>query len=258
MAAKAASAVPVAGVFVKSANAAKGAAEKGKAAQPKSQGSGESAKQRAEDRQAQVSERASGKATAVVQPKSLREWIGAALEEADEFIDSGLRSSRQLAQEQIDEEKNDPNKAPDVGTTARRLAAGAYAAVHDNVTSTAELVGTLDKAVQGDEEASRKVEQTAGDLVGGVANTVNDPKGRRKASLRSVRRKLFKDRDEWPRAVFKEGGKGASVRHIGRSDNRGSGAALGNQLRGNKAGDYRIDDGTRIRVFVKPPTAPTP
>ncbi|OXM60814.1 hypothetical protein CF165_40895 [Amycolatopsis vastitatis] len=273
-----------------------------------------------------------------------------------------MKSSRQWAQGQIDEEKNDPNKAPDAGTTVRRFVAGAYAAVHDNVTSTAELVGTLDKAIQGDEAASRKVEQTAKDIGDGVVNTVRDrdaavdkavaagkqawegfkkapvsgtgeiianlatyrkitrsaedeavvahtgagttgspkvnlkrteidgtkypesaqhiidnlkpnakgkyrydatvdrpgTKARRKASLRGVRRMLFKDRDEWPQAVFKEGGAGASVRHIGRSDNRGSGAALGNQLRGNKAGDYRIHDGTRIRVFVKPPKPPTP
>jgi hypothetical protein len=86
--------------------------------------------------------------------------------------------------------------------------------------------------------------------------TVDRPgaKDRRKSSLRGIRRILNKDRDEWPQAVFVEGGKGASVRHIDPSDNKGSGASLGNQMRGNKAGDYRIDDNTRIRVFVRPPT----
>lgn len=88
--------------------------------------------------------------------------------------------------------------------------------------------------------------------------TVNRPgtKDRRRKSLRGVPRAPGKHRDEWPQAVFEEGGEGASVRHLTPADNQGSGAALGNHLRGNKAGDYRIEDGTRIRVFVRPPTVP--
>jgi hypothetical protein len=421
------SVTPFGGVFVKSANAAKSAAEKAKAAQPKSLGSAGGVKLRAEDRKARASAGARAEATAVVQPKSLREQIGAAGEAAEESFEAFLRSSRQSAQDQIDEEKKDPNKTPDAGTVVRRFAAGAYVALHDNVTSAAELIDTLEDAAQGDEEASRKVEQTAKDIADGVGNIVSDPKeaakkaaaagdralegfkaapvsgtgevlanlagyrkiissaegvavtaraeaptpkhggtpnasagripgapgssapatgggkvrprttvapsqattvptvagatskpkpkakatgagttgrpkvnlkrteidgtrhpesaqhiidnlkpnakgkyqyegtvdrpgvkDRRKESMRGIPRKLFKDRDEWPQAVFKEGGKGASVRYINPSDNKGSGAALGNQLRGNKAGDYRIEDGTRIRVFVKPPKYPRP
>ncbi len=49
------------------------------------------------------------------------------------------------------------------------------------------------------------------------------------------------DRDEWPPAVFKEGGQGASVRYISPSDNRGLGAFLGNQI-------APYANGTRIRI----------
>lgn len=426
----------------KTAKAAKDGAEKPKAKpdessrsggngneQPKSLGSAGGVKLRAEDRKARASAGTRAEATAVVQPKSLREQIGAAGEAAEESFEAFLRSSRQSAQDQIDEEKKDPNKTPDAGTVVRRFAAGAYVALHDNVTSAAEIISTLEDSAQGDEEASRKVEQTAKDVAEGVGNIVSDPKGaakkaaaageqavegfkaapvsgtgevlanlagyrkiissaegvavtaraeaptpkhggtpdpsagrtpgapgssapatgggkarprttvapsqatavptvagatskpkpkpkakatgagttgrpkvnlkrteidgtrhpesaqhiidnlkpnakgkyryegtvdrsgvkdRRKESMRGIPRKPFKDRDEWPQAVFKEGGKGASVRYIDPSDNKGSGAVLGNQLRGNKAGDYRIEDGTRIRVFVRPPKYPLP
>ncbi|WP_181775809.1 NucA/NucB deoxyribonuclease domain-containing protein [Amycolatopsis pittospori] len=392
---KALSVTPFGAAVVKSANAAKNAAERVKAAQPKSQGSAQAVKLKAEDRKAQASARAGARANAVVPAKSLREQIGSTLTEAEESFEAGLKSSRQWAQTEIDDEKNDPNKTPDVGTTVRRFAAGAYAAVHDNVTSAAELLDTLNDSAQGDEEASRKVEQTGKDVADGVVNVVSDPKAaakkavaageqawegfkaspvsgtgevlanvvgyraitkskegveaaaraeapkprsttpatgggkarpsttvtpsaatavpavpkakaagptgrpkvnlnhieidgtkypesvqhiidnltpnakgkyryegtvdrpgakdRRKKSLRGIRRIVGKDRDEWPQAVFVEGGKGASVRHIDPSDNKGSGASLGNQMRGNKAGDYRIDDNTKIRIFVKPP-----
>ncbi len=53
----------------------------------------------------------------------------------------------------------------------------------------------------------------------------------RAASLRGIPTIRNLDRDEYPPAVFKEGGSGASVRHIPFSDNRGSGAVLGNQLK---------------------------
>jgi hypothetical protein len=37
--------------------------------------------------------------------------------------------------------------------------------------------------------------------------------------------------------MFKEGGKGASVRHIDSSDNRGAGSCIGQQCRNLKNGD---------------------
>ncbi|WP_445675580.1 NucA/NucB deoxyribonuclease domain-containing protein [Pseudomonas entomophila] len=52
-----------------------------------------------------------------------------------------------------------------------------------------------------------------------------------------------KDRDEWPMAMFEEGGKGASVRHIDPSDNRGAGSSIGNIL-------SDLPNGTKIKVEV--------
>lgn len=49
------------------------------------------------------------------------------------------------------------------------------------------------------------------------------------------------DRDEYPPAMFKEGGSGTSVRNINSSDNRGAGAAIGNQCRG-------VPDGGQVKV----------
>lgn len=56
-------------------------------------------------------------------------------------------------------------------------------------------------------------------------------KKRRKASLEGVDTIPGLDRDEYPPAMSAEGGKGASVRHIGQSDNRGSGSKASHQLR---------------------------
>ncbi|WP_222853330.1 NucA/NucB deoxyribonuclease domain-containing protein [Fodinicola acaciae] len=56
-------------------------------------------------------------------------------------------------------------------------------------------------------------------------------KQNRADSLRDVPPAPEKDRDEYPPATFKEGGKGASVQYIDPSDNRGAGASMGNQLR---------------------------
>lgn len=55
-------------------------------------------------------------------------------------------------------------------------------------------------------------------------------KTNRANSLRGVKTKPNLDRDEWPMAMFREGGDGASIRHINPSDNRGAGSAIGNGL----------------------------
>lgn len=49
--------------------------------------------------------------------------------------------------------------------------------------------------------------------------------------------------DEYPLAMFREGGKGASVRAINPGDNGGAGARIGNLLR-------RFPNGTRVRITV--------
>ncbi|TLS42010.1 hypothetical protein FE633_33240 [Streptomyces montanus] len=49
------------------------------------------------------------------------------------------------------------------------------------------------------------------------------------------------DRDEYPPAMFKEGGEGASVKYITSGDNQGAGSSMGNRLRG-------LPDGARIKI----------
>lgn len=55
---------------------------------------------------------------------------------------------------------------------------------------------------------------------------------------------LEKDLDEYPPAMFEEGGEGASVRPISPSDNRGAGASMGNQLR-------QYPDGTQVKIRIE-------
>lgn len=68
----------------------------------------------------------------------------------------------------------------------------------------------------------------------------------RKESLAGIDTRNGYDRDEWPMAMCKEGGKGASVAYIAPSDNRGAGSWVGNQL-----ADY--PDGTKVAFIVKKP-----
>jgi filamentous hemagglutinin len=49
--------------------------------------------------------------------------------------------------------------------------------------------------------------------------------------------------DEYPPAMFKEGGTGASVRAVDPADNMGAGAAMGNMLR-------NLPDGAKVRIKV--------
>ncbi len=52
------------------------------------------------------------------------------------------------------------------------------------------------------------------------------------------------DRDEYPPAVFGEGGQGASVKYIDSSDNRGAGSSMRHQMRG-------LDNGTTVTINVR-------
>ena len=52
-----------------------------------------------------------------------------------------------------------------------------------------------------------------------------------------------KQRDEYPPAMFEEGGAGASVRPITPRDNMGAGACIGNQCRG-------LSDGDKVRIKI--------
>jgi Deoxyribonuclease NucA/NucB len=53
-----------------------------------------------------------------------------------------------------------------------------------------------------------------------------------------------KDRDEYPPAVSQEGGKGASVRPIDPSDNRGAESTMGKQMQS-------YPNGTQVEIVVK-------
>lgn len=70
-----------------------------------------------------------------------------------------------------------------------------------------------------------------------------DAAERRKTSLADVKASAIYDRDEWPMAVFEEGGQGADVAYIEGRDNRGAGSSIGWQMRG-------FPDGSRVRVRV--------
>ncbi|MGW1469642.1 NucA/NucB deoxyribonuclease domain-containing protein [Streptomyces olivaceus] len=69
-------------------------------------------------------------------------------------------------------------------------------------------------------------------------------KANRRESLRGHSTEPGKQRDEYPPAMFEEGGAGASVRLIPSADNGGAGSTFGNQLR-------PYPDGTRVRFGVK-------
>lgn len=66
---------------------------------------------------------------------------------------------------------------------------------------------------------------------------------RRKESLRGVATAPGKDRDEFPPAICKEGGKGADVRLVPSKENRSEGAWMSGQL-------AKWPDGTLIRITV--------
>ena len=73
--------------------------------------------------------------------------------------------------------------------------------------------------------------------------TVNRPGSlvNRRLSLKGIKTKPEMDRDEYPPAMFAEGGSGASVKHIPSSDNRGAGSSMGKQLKG-------VPNGTKVKI----------
>ena len=67
---------------------------------------------------------------------------------------------------------------------------------------------------------------------------------RRKDAIGHLPKVPGKQLDEYPPAMFKEGGANASVRPINPSDNMGAGACIGNACRG-------LADGARVKIIVK-------
>jgi GNAT superfamily N-acetyltransferase len=76
--------------------------------------------------------------------------------------------------------------------------------------------------------------------------TINRPgaKANRKAALRGVKKVRGKDLDEYPPAMFSEGGAGASVKAMNHSDNRALGAYIQRACRG-------LPNGAKITLVIK-------
>jgi RHS repeat-associated protein len=68
---------------------------------------------------------------------------------------------------------------------------------------------------------------------------------RRAAALKGTATRAGLDRDEYPPAMFREGGAGSSVRYVNPSDNRGAGACMGAQCR-------TLPDATQVQIKVVP------
>ena len=67
--------------------------------------------------------------------------------------------------------------------------------------------------------------------------------GNRQASTGALDKVAGKHLNEYPPAMFREGGAGASVRPINPRDNMSSGACIGNACRG-------LPDGTRVQIKI--------
>lgn len=67
---------------------------------------------------------------------------------------------------------------------------------------------------------------------------------RRQDAMKGTKPTAGKHRDEYPPAMFKEGGAGASVRSINPSDNTGSGSSMGHQC-------SSVKDGDQVRIVCK-------
>ena len=136
-----------------------------------------------------------------------------------------------------------PIVAPLAATAGDAAAAGGGAQVADT-SATAEIVVDANKYPESAQHISDA--QAAGQ----PATVTIDRAGasaRRAEALASRPTVAGMDRDEYPPAIAKEGGKGASVRSIRSSDNRGAGASMGNQLRS-------VPNGATAKIVVKFPT----
>ena len=123
-------------------------------------------------------------------------------------------------------------------------------AVTDSVTDNKAVKNAADDVVEVSlsrskyPESAKHIEDAIGN---GHPDTLTIDRGgaktNRSQSLKGTERVPGKDRDEYPPAMFKEGGAGASVRPISRSDNRGAGSTIGHQLR-------PYSDGTKVKIVI--------
>lgn len=77
--------------------------------------------------------------------------------------------------------------------------------------------------------------------------TIDRPnaKANRAESLRGIPTSPGRDRDEYPPAMFQEGGQGASVKYINPSDNRGAGSSMKHQINA-----LNLGDGQHVQIAV--------
>jgi len=103
-----------------------------------------------------------------------------------------------------------------------------------------EIVLTLSKHGEAAEHVAAAIAKGHPDVL-----TINraGTAANRQAATGGIAKVAGKDLDEYPPAMFSEGGSGASVRAINSSDNRAAGACIGNACRG-------LPDGTRVQVKV--------
>ncbi|GAB2778137.1 polymorphic toxin-type HINT domain-containing protein [Amycolatopsis magusensis] len=126
--------------------------------------------------------------------KNLRDRISEQLLSWEESIEQGVSGLRGWAEGEIDKEKSDPDKLPDLATGLGRVGAGAYASVHDDVHAINDGLETMQRAGNGDAEAQRQVERASQDAINGVANAAteawNDPRGTLDRAAENARQAL--------------------------------------------------------------------
>ncbi|MGD0838089.1 MAG: NucA/NucB deoxyribonuclease domain-containing protein, partial [Polyangia bacterium] len=101
-----------------------------------------------------------------------------------------------------------------------------------------DVILEIDRSVY--REASDHIEEAIADGKPGIVTTGGNSTANRAASLEGIPTWPGFDRDEWPMAMFKEGGANADIRYIDPSDNRGLGSSIGAALRG-------LGPGTRVK-----------
>ncbi|UJW28739.1 toxin C-terminal domain-containing protein [Saccharothrix sp. AJ9571] len=113
--------------------------------------------------------------------EGIRERISRQAVNAEEAIERGLADARGWAQDQIEQERRDPEKFRDLSTGLRRAAAGLYASGYDNANALNDAVELLGRAEAGDPQAQREIEQGLKDTADGISKTAadawNDPRG---------------------------------------------------------------------------------
>jgi hypothetical protein len=135
-----------------------------------------------------------------------------------------------------------------VGVIVGSIAGGGSDDSPDSASSEKTASSTFDVEVK---LSKSKYPQTAGHIEDAQSAgkpsilTIDRPQAqqRRSESLSSALKVAQMDLDEYPPAMFREGGTGASVRAVDPRDNRGAGATIGNVLR-------KHPDGTRVKISV--------